>query len=70
MSQPAWMEHAACRGEDPLLFFGPEFETPAAPVRRDCEQWAFSFQAQAGIAGGHTEQERAQRRRRARRGAA
>lgn len=81
MSSPAWMEHAACRDADPLLFFGSEFENPDArdervsaakaicqgcPVRRDCQHWAFSFQAQVGIAGGLTEQERAQRRRRAR----
>lgn len=85
MTPPAWMEQAACQGVDPVLFFGAEFETPAdrqarvaqakaicssCPVRVDCRQWAFSFQAQVGIAGGLTEQERAQRRRRARRGAA
>ena len=34
---PGWQEHAACRGEDPDLFFAPEIEYPAARKRRETQ---------------------------------
>ena len=32
-----WQEHAACRGEDPDLFFAPEIEWPEARERRETQ---------------------------------
>ena len=56
-----WQEDAACRGEDPELFFAPEIEYPAArkrretqakqicascPVRLQCLEWRLRSESQ------------------------
>ncbi|MFK4085221.1 WhiB family transcriptional regulator [Kribbella sp. NPDC020789] len=66
-----WILAAACRDEDPELFFpigttGPSLlQTEAAkqvcarcPVRPDCLDWALTTGQDAGIWGGLTEIER------------
>ena len=66
-----WHEYAACRGEDPELFFpvgttGPaEAQVQSAkaicalcPVREECLQWALDTAQDAGVWGGLSEEER------------
>nr|BFD86455.1 WhiB family transcriptional regulator [Streptomyces sp. Xyl84] len=74
-----WREHAACRHEDPDLFFpigttGPALvQTEQAkavcrrcPVRDECLEWALDTAQTLGVWGGTSENERrALRRRRA-----
>jgi WhiB family redox-sensing transcriptional regulator len=75
----AWVESAACRGEDPVLFFGPDGERQPereirerkaksvcmrCPVRAACLESALESRDQYGIFGGMTEDERAKLRRR------
>lgn len=71
-----WREQAACRDEDPELFF-PIGHGPAAqaqiveakavcarcPVVRECLAWALETGQDAGVWGGLTEEERRQLRR-------
>jgi WhiB family redox-sensing transcriptional regulator len=72
-----WRDRAACRGEDPELFFpigttGRDYDAQVeeakavcrgCPVRTECLDWAYRTRAD-GIWGGTTEQERAAARRR------
>jgi len=78
-----WQDQAACRGEDLLLFFGPDGEQRpdreareqqakqvcmTCPVRTECLDYAVTRPENAGVWGGLNEDERAtERRRRARR---
>jgi WhiB family redox-sensing transcriptional regulator len=69
---PDWRESAACRGEDPDLFFpvgttGPavaqEREAAAicrrhCPVVQICGQWALATRQEHGVWGGMTEAQR------------
>ncbi len=73
-----WRRRAACRGEDPELFFPVGSAGPAAlaqiaeaknicarcPVRRACLVFAMATRQEYGIWGGLTEDERSQLRRR------
>jgi WhiB family redox-sensing transcriptional regulator len=75
-----WRHRAACRDEDPELFFpvgtsGPALTQVAAakavchrcPVASDCLAWALATGQDAGVWGGMSEEERrALKRRRAR----
>jgi WhiB family transcriptional regulator, redox-sensing transcriptional regulator len=74
-----WRDHAACRHEDPDLFFpigttGPaQVQTQQAkavcghcPVREQCLDWALETGQGIGIWGGTTELERRALHRRAR----
>lgn len=73
---PDWRHRAACRDEDPELFFPiadnhgrlPAGQLEAAravchicPVRADCEQWAVETGQAWGVWGGTTPSERAVR---------
>ncbi len=71
-----WRDKAACRDEDPELFFpignGPAAQAQIArakavcarcPVVRECLAWALETGQDAGVWGGHTEEERRQLRR-------
>lgn len=73
-----WRHHAACRDEDPDLFFptgstapiGLELDRAKAvcagcPVRQPCLQWAVLHDQPGGVWGGLTESERGVLRRRA-----
>jgi len=78
-----WQDAAACRGEDLLLFFGPDGERQpereirerkakevcaACPVQIECLNYAVSRPEKYGTWGGLNEEERsAERRRRMRR---
>ena len=78
-----WQDAAGCRGEDLLLFFGPDRERQpereirerkakevcaACPVRLECLNYAVSRPEKYGTWGGLNEDERsAERRRRMRR---
>ncbi|MFI8003133.1 WhiB family transcriptional regulator [Streptomyces sp. NPDC086010] len=76
-----WRMHAACRDEDPDLFFPIGSTGPAlvqveeakavcgtCPVREQCLDWALEYAQDAGVWGGMDENERrALKRRRARR---
>ena len=66
-----WLEHAACRGHDPELFFpvsetGPSREQAdrakavcrTCPVVFDCLQWAIDAAIRDGVWGGLTAQQR------------
>ncbi|PXY16635.1 WhiB family transcriptional regulator [Prauserella muralis] len=66
-----WVERAACREEDPELFFpvgtnGPALRQAAAakavcqrcPVEADCLAWALESGQDAGVWGGLDEDER------------
>ncbi|MEV5885871.1 WhiB family transcriptional regulator [Streptomyces sp. NPDC052020] len=66
-----WREHAACRHEDPELFFPVGTSGPAAlqteqakavcrtcPVREQCLQWALETGQSIGVWGGTSEDER------------
>ncbi|MEU5091763.1 WhiB family transcriptional regulator [Streptomyces sp. NPDC021356] len=72
-----WREHAACRHEDPDLFFpigttGPALvQTEQAkavchrcPVREQCLEWALETEQTLGVWGGTSENERRGLRRR------
>lgn len=75
--RPDWMEHAACRGIDPNLFFptrpegaGTGGEVEAAkkvcagcPVREECLEYALDNGEKFGIFGGKSERERRRLRR-------
>jgi WhiB family redox-sensing transcriptional regulator len=78
-----WRAHAACRGEDPELFFPADSTGPAlaqvaeakrvcadCPVRQECLRFALSTGQGYGIWGGLTEDERRKLRRRRQRAAA
>lgn len=74
-----WRDHAACRGQDPDLFFpiGTTGPAPAqleqaravcrrCPVQERCLEWALETDQTIGVWGGTTESERrALKRRRA-----
>lgn len=80
MSRPSWgwTERAACKGMDPVLFFGREGERvrdrrekrakavcAGCPVRGECLDWSVSKPEHAGTWAGLNEDERrAERRRR------
>lgn len=68
-----WRHRAACRDEDPDLFFpvattGPVFERQVAeakgvcwgycPVRSECLSWALQTRQREGVWGGKTAEER------------
>jgi WhiB family transcriptional regulator, redox-sensing transcriptional regulator len=66
-----WRSRAACRDEEPELFFpigvsGPALDQVAqakaicerCPVHKDCLDWALTTGQNAGIWGGTTEDER------------
>ncbi|MGW1160151.1 WhiB family transcriptional regulator [Streptomyces sp. NPDC002513] len=68
-----WLWHAACKGEDPELFFpvgstGPALKETAAakrvcrrcPVVGECLDWALRSGQTAGVWGGTGEKERAE----------
>ncbi|MEU0335198.1 WhiB family transcriptional regulator [Streptomyces sp. NPDC006193] len=74
-----WRDHAACRHEDPDLFFPIGTTGPAqvqaqqakavchrCPVRKQCLDWALDTAQSIGVWGGTTEVERQALRRRAR----
>ena len=80
--EAGWRERAACRGEDPELFFpigstGPALDQIAeakevcgrCPVREACLDFALSTGQAYGIWGGLTEDERRSLRRRRQRAA-
>ena len=68
----SWRDRAACRGEDPELFFPKGTTTredvqqtenakkicKTCPVKNECNEYAFSHAEPAGIWGGITEKER------------
>jgi WhiB family transcriptional regulator, redox-sensing transcriptional regulator len=73
-----WLDHAACRGSDPELFFPASDLSAGAgraqvdaakqvcrrcPVSGTCLSWAFDNGQEAGIWGGTTEEERRRARR-------
>ncbi|WP_217242745.1 WhiB family transcriptional regulator [Streptomyces sp. AC555_RSS877] len=73
-----WRDHAACRQEDPDLFFPIGSTGPAlvqqeqakavcrrCPVREQCLQWALDTGQTLGVWGGTSENERRALRRRA-----
>jgi WhiB family transcriptional regulator, redox-sensing transcriptional regulator len=72
-----WLDHAACRGSDPELFFpASDMSAGRAQVRAAkrvchrclvkgiCLSWALDNRPEVGIWGGTTEQERRRLRRR------
>ena len=74
-----WAERAACRGEDPDLFYAPEGERggnlalrelvakriyATCPVLDECAGYALAVDERYGVWGGLTAAERQQRRRR------
>ena len=72
MNPEEWMQHGACVGEDPDLFFpsegGPATKAKAicavCPVRVECLTFAVSEPISFGIWGGLTPRERRRVRRR------
>lgn len=72
-----WSDWAACRSEDPELFFPhPTDEATAmaaksvcqvCPVMDECLSWALATRQEFGVWGGMTEKERHKRRERLRR---
>ena len=75
----SWQDDAHCRGEDLVLFFGPDGEQRAereireakakricgrCPVRSECLDYAVSRPEKYGLYGGLNEDERANERRR------
>ncbi|SEN92794.1 WhiB family transcriptional regulator [Actinacidiphila rubida] len=75
-----WQNRAACRDEDPELFFPVGSTGPAVlkieeakavcrrcPVMAQCRAWALESGQEAGIWGGLSEEERRAARRRANR---
>ncbi|MCZ4096734.1 WhiB family transcriptional regulator [Streptomyces sp. So13.3] len=78
-----WRHRAACRAEDPELFFPVGSSGPAllqiqqakavcrrCPVREECLSWALEAGQDAGVWGGLSEDERRAAKRRAARGRA
>ena len=74
---PNWQHSAACRDEDPELFFPVGNSGPAllkieeakavchrCPVMDQCRQWALDSGQDAGVWGGLSEEERRAVRRR------
>jgi WhiB family transcriptional regulator, redox-sensing transcriptional regulator len=74
-----WQDAAACRGEDLVLFFGPDGERQPereirerkakaicsrCPVRNECLDYAVARPEKYGTWGGLNEEERASERRR------
>lgn len=69
----AWMEHAACLGQDPDLFFPPPGTYPSSehaieicrscPVREQCLDWAIANHQDHGIWGGLNAKQRSRIRR-------
>ena len=65
------LDHAACKGLDPRLFFPERGESTAeakavcaaCPVRADCLDWAIATTQKWGIWGGTSERERHRLRR-------
>lgn len=77
---PNWQHSAACRDEDPELFFPVGSSGPAilkieeaksvcrrCPVMEQCRQWAMDTGQEAGVWGGLSEDERRSMKRRANR---
>ena len=71
LGRPEWMARAACRGEDPAVFF-PSLGGNAAkaraicsicPVRQECRAYALADPESAGVWAGITERERRKLRR-------
>jgi WhiB family redox-sensing transcriptional regulator len=72
LGRPAWMARAACRGEDPAVFF-PVVGANAAgkakaicarcEVREECLEYALADSESAGVWGGVAERERRRLRR-------
>ncbi len=73
-----WRHEAACRWEDPELFFPVGSSGPAllqveeaktvcrrCPVMEDCLQWALEAGQDLGVCGGMSEEERRAAKRRA-----
>ncbi|MFI9169493.1 WhiB family transcriptional regulator [Streptomyces lincolnensis] len=73
-----WRDHAACRHEDPDLFFPIGTTGPAlvqqeqakavcrrCPVRQECLEWALDTGQAIGVWGGTSENERRALKRRA-----
>ncbi|MCD7445661.1 WhiB family transcriptional regulator [Streptomyces lincolnensis] len=73
-----WRDHAACRHEDPDLFFPIGTTGPAlvqqeqakavcrrCPVREECLEWALDTGQAIGVWGGTSENERRALKRRA-----
>ncbi len=80
MAMENWRMHAACREEDPDLFFPIGSTGPAlvqtedakavcrgCPVREECLRWALENGQDAGVWGGLGETERRALKRRSRR---
>ncbi|MFE9927948.1 WhiB family transcriptional regulator [Streptomyces sp. NPDC005533] len=78
-----WRQEAACRWEDPDLFFPVGSSGPAlvqieeakavcrrCPVQEPCLQWALEGGQDFGVCGGMSEEERRAAKRRAARAAA
>lgn len=76
-----WRQHAACRREDPDLFFPIGTSGPAllqteqakavcrrCPVRESCLEWAMETDQTLGVWGGTSENERRSLKRRIRAG--
>jgi WhiB family transcriptional regulator, redox-sensing transcriptional regulator len=74
-----WTQRAACRGEDPDLFYPPKGERgghpalrelvakricSACPVHDECAAYALATDERYGVGGGLTASERERRRRR------
>ncbi|WUH91973.1 WhiB family transcriptional regulator [Streptomyces sp. NBC_00433] len=77
---PDWQNRAACRDEDPELFFPVGNSGPAllkieeaktvcrrCPVMGECREWALETGQDSGVWGGLSEDERRTMRRRAQR---
>ncbi len=73
-AEARWQDIAACKGMDPLIFFGPEHAETVkekhereeaakevcniCPVRAECLEYALASKEAYGIWGGYTELER------------
>jgi WhiB family redox-sensing transcriptional regulator len=66
LGRPEWMKRAACRGEDPALFFPPLGANAAkaraicatCSVRQECLSYALADPESAGVWAGLSERER------------
>jgi WhiB family redox-sensing transcriptional regulator len=71
LGRPEWMARAACRGEDPALFFLPLGGNAAkarmicstCSVRQECLSYALADSESAGVWAGLSERERRKLRR-------
>lgn len=71
LGRPAWMKRAACRGQDPALFFpsiGERTDRAKAicagcKVREECLEYALADPESAGVWAGISERERRRMRR-------